>query len=576
MDDNLGFTGNQTTPDQDEVRRLKSEVARLTRELRSSKNFLDKVTKMVEAKEAFGRVMSAANAQQRAYTELLLENCPNIILLLDGEGRFVLSTKVFMSLTGTHNFDFLKNLRYQDVFSGYMQEKSLRKLEESIRRVIETHEPILLDDWIDFSGIGAERYYSIEISRIDESKVTDANLTAGVLVVFVDLTDFMREKQRAEAASNAKSDFLATMSHEIRTPMNAILGMSEMLDRSHLDGEQRKYLVDIKKSAQSLLSIINDVLDFSKIEAGRMELVNTGYSLHSLLEGLHSMFLNLFETKGLAFSYKHDPTLPEFVFGDENRLRQILTNLLANALKYTNKGSVEFFASFVKGNKLHFAIKDTGIGIRESDIGKLFEPFEQLDARKNKNIVGTGLGLAISRNLCRLMGGELRLESVYDVGSTFFVEVPYVVADEQEDEPSLEPKEFWAPDVSTLVVDDIEINRVVAEAMLSLFGIRPDQASGGFEALKMAAEKQYDIIFMDHMMPELDGIEATKILRINDGPNKYTPIVALTANALNGMEEMFLSNGFDEFLPKPLDFSALSRCLLRHISAHMVSEKKPE
>ena len=378
--------------------------------------------------------------------------------------------------------------------------------------------------------------------------------------------------QMAKTANATKSDFLASMSHEIRTPMNAIIGMSEILARTPLTPEQSKYLSDIKSSSHALLTIINDILDFSKIEAGRMDLVAVNYNLHSLLDNLCSIFTNLMQSKGLDFVYTQDANLPANLYGDENRLRQILTNLLSNALKYTRRGKVEFRACR-EGQTIHFAIADTGIGIREKDLDKLFIPFEQLDVRKNRNVVGTGLGLAISHKLCSRMGGVMRVESAYGHGSTFHVGIPYVEASEETLETHEEVKEFSAPNAAVLVVDDLEINLAVAEAMLEgMFDITADSAMSGHDALTMAHKKKYDIIFMDQMMPGMDGMETTKMLRSSQCLNSKTTIVALTANAIVGMESVFMANGFDGFLPKPLDFASMNLCLRKWLPPAMIQE----
>jgi len=564
---------NETPDLQEENKQLKREISRLSRELRTNKTFLDNATQAMSAKDALSRVLTNANARQRAYTDMLVESCPNIIFLFDLTGCIVLSTKAYLTATGIHNFDFIRNQHYRVVFEKYASTEALNRFETAIEQVLKTRESVLLHDWVDFAGDGTMRYYSIEVSAGGSN--ADGNLS-GFIVVFVDLTDFMREKQRAERASTAKSDFLATMSHEIRTPMNAILGMSEMLRRSRLDAEQSKYLSDIRKSSQSLLTIINDILDFSKVEAGKMELVNANYSLRGLLDNLHSMFRHLFESKKLKFRFIVDDAIPAYAYGDETRLRQIATNLISNALKYTNSGSVEVRVFVNPDNFLCMDIQDTGIGIRQEDMARLFAPFEQLDLRKNKNVVGTGLGLAISVNLCKIMGGNLWLESEYGKGSIFHAEVPFTPAEDNVVEDDEVYGEFSAPIARILVVDDIDINLAVAEAMLGLFDIKPDLAPGGADGVRMAEENRYDIIFMDHMMPDIDGLEATRLIRAGNGPNATSPIVALTANAVSGMEEMFLSNGFDAFVSKPLEFSALNQCLRKWLPPEIITEENPE
>ena len=552
-----------------EVKKLNIEINRLNREIKGIKMVADRAAKAMNAKDVLGRTLAAANARQKAYTEILIESCPGIMLLLDRGGRFILSTKAFLTATDLHNFDFIKNEHYKTVFSRYLDGEFLEKLENAVNESLNGNKLIHLDNWIDFSGSGEKRYYTIEIRGLEYS-TENGEGAPGCLAVFVDLTDFMSEKQRAEDANRAKSDFLATMSHEIRTPMNAILGMSEMLGRSSLSKEQMKYLNDIKRSSQSLLSIINDILDFSKIEAGKMELVKTNYSLEGLLENLRSMFTHLLSVKGLVFDYDIADNLPKAVYGDENRVRQILTNLLSNALKYTNEGRVELRAVLLENGNLSFSVRDSGIGIRDEDKDKLFTPFEQLDLRKNKNVVGTGLGLAISRNLCKLMGGDLFFESVYGTGSVFYTEIPFIPAKDELVHEAVRLKEFFAPDAKVLVVDDIDINIAVAEAMLSLFQIEPDTVLSGADAVSLSENNKYDIIFMDHMMPGMDGIEATEAIRSGGFVNSNSVIVALTANAVNGMEEMFLANKFDDFLPKPLEFEALNACLRKWLPENLI------
>jgi CheY-like chemotaxis protein len=299
-----------------------------------------------------------------------------------------------------------------------------------------------------------------------------------------------------------------------------------------------------------------------------MNVINGDFNLRSLLDNLRDLFAVLFQEKKLAFHFQVDDTLPGFVHGDENRLRQVLTNLLSNAMKYTPRGQVKFSAWLSREPEapafLRFDVEDTGIGIREEDAGKLFKPFEQLDTRKNRNVVGTGLGLAICFKLCRLMGGDLWLKSEYGAGSVFSVAFPYIPAAEGGGDIALGSQgEFSARGAKVLVVDDIEINLELTGAMLESFDVEADLAKRGEDALELARTRRYDLIFMDHMMPGMDGLETTRRIRGLTGPNTAVPIIALTANVINGAESMFLENKFNGFLAKPIEFASLNLCLRR-------------
>ena len=557
-----------------EIDRLNLELKKCSRELRLSKSFLDKVIKTSEAKDALSNALSEANIKQRAYVDILLECCPSIIILFNDDGRFVLSTNALLVATNIPNFDFLKNSSYEEVFPRYFTGASMEKFRAAVKKLDELDEVVTFDAWVDFSQSGKAKFYSVELRRTGNVAAGTVDVTPGFLAVMDDLTDFMQEKQRAESANNAKSDFLAAMSHEIRTPMNAIIGMSEMLSRTELNERQKKYLLDIRRSSSALLTIINDILDFSKIEAGKMDIVCDNYNLRSLLDNLYSMFTLLCNSKNLNFNFSISKELPEVVRGDENRLRQVLTNLLSNATKYTNTGAVSFSALMMDEKTLRFDIIDTGIGIRKEDTDKLFKPFEQLDSLKNRNILGTGLGLPISNNLCKLMGGNLTLESVYGEGSTFSVSVPYIPAAPAITEEVNNISDFSAPNAKILVVDDIEINLEVAQAMLDAFDITPVLVMNGLEAIKCANNNRFDIIFMDHMMPEMNGLETTKRIRQLGGWNEKAPIIALTANAIEGMDKIYISHQMNDFLFKPLEMSSLNRCLKKWLPPELITEEK--
>jgi CheY-like chemotaxis protein len=414
------------------------------------------------------------------------------------------------------------------------------------------------------------------------------------MVVFYDATDLLIAKREAENANKAKSDFLATVSHEIRTPMNAIMGITTMMSATTLTGEQQNYLKNIQNSSNVLLTLINDILDFSKIEAGKLELIPEYFRLRSLLHHLQEMFELLFPEKGLSFKCIYSDDLPEVVFGDEKRIGQIITNIINNALKYTRSGGVIFNVTRTAGNAddedlISIAVEDTGIGIKEDAIPRLFTAFEQLDLVRNKKVQGTGLGLAITKRLCAMMSGEIKVESVYGKGSVFTVTLPLKrgrVEDLNQEELMVIP--FTAPRARVLLVDDIEINLDVASFLLSSFEIKSDTARSGSESIEKVKDQSYDLILMDHMMPEMDGVEAVRIIRdleakrfgspefAQQTPEQFkpVPIIALTANAISGAREMFLANGFNGFLSKPMDQKALAETLLRWLPEELVEKQE--
>ncbi|MDR0858140.1 MAG: response regulator [Oscillospiraceae bacterium] len=374
-------------------------------------------------------------------------------------------------------------------------------------------------------------------------------------------------KLRAEAASRSKSDFLARMSHEIRTPMNAVIGMSELAERDYGQPDALGYIREIKGAGKNLLSIINDILDFSKIEAGNLELNSAPYHSSSLFNDVLSIIRVYMSDKSLELLTEIDPNIPAVLTGDEVRIRQILQNLLSNAVKYTREGSIKLtaFCELTDENslKLTFKVRDTGIGIKPEDLEKLFSNFARIDQNANKNIEGTGLGLAITRNLCRAMGGDVTVDSVYGEGSTFTAAIMQSFADSApmgEISASLHTLEtqqvrFTAPSARILIVDDIATNLKVMEGLLAPYKLQIDTCLSGEKAIRLARENSYDFIFMDHMMPEMDGVEATAKIRSTDD---VVPIIALTANAISGMREMYMTSGFSDYLSKPIEVSKLN------------------
>ena len=434
-----------------------------------------------------------------------------------------------------------------------------------------------------------------------ESRVIDWLLLGVVslgllgLLIFNFVTLMIYNRKLAEAAeearqaNEAKSYFLSTMSHDIRTPMNAILGLNEMVLRDSHDEVILRYSENIRTAGNTLLGLINDILDFSKIEAGKMDIVTVDYSFVSVLNDLVNMVQKKTEDKGLVFHLDIDSGIPSILHGDEIRIKQVITNILTNAVKYTKEGSVTFSAGFEKipdkadAVLLKISVADTGIGIKSEDMNRLFQAFERIEEKRNRNIEGTGLGMTIAQSFLVKMGSHLQVKSVYGEGSVFSFDLEQKVVKwdpvgdyEEAFRHSLKERrcyreKFTAPLAKVLVVDDTPVNLTVFSSLLSRTKIQIDTAESGDEAITLYKNTHYDAVFLDHMMPDKDGIETLAEMRgLKGTPNDATPVICLTANAISGMREMYINAGFDDYMTKPIDPDRLEGILLQHLPGEKV------
>lgn len=458
---------------------------------------------------------------------------------------------------------------------------------------------ILTGIWRNIDGTDTDRYYVVQEVVISLGIIFVSLIVAGFVNSLITeqnhrLLDALRKEKRsqqeAEAANMAKSSFLSNMSHEIRTPINAILGMNEMILREEKDPAIRGYAGNIQASGNSLLSIVSDVLDISKIESGKLEIIPVDYEVNSLISDCCNMAAGRAKAKELELLVECADNVPMKLCGDETHIRQIIMNLLTNAVKYTEKGTVKLIVSgsFNDGGfVLKVDVSDTGIGIAEENLPQLFTQFQRFDLQRNRNIEGTGLGLSIVKRLCDLMSGTITARSVLGSGSTFTVELPQKVVDstpcggvnlnysagaEHEYHHS-----FEAPEAKILAVDDLPVNLLVIANLLKETRIKIDTAGSGRECLDKCSQQKYDLILMDHMMPEMDGVLTfEKLHGDKSSPNFETPVIMLTANALAGMREQYMDVGFADYVSKPVRGAKLEEAIRRNLPESLIKPASPE
>ncbi len=513
--------------------------------------------------------------------EKIIENTKDGLVILDTSYNLLYANDVARAL-------------FPDINQAESREKQIKEIfKENPREAV-----------VDIEG----RSYEIRVSRIEDDNNGDT--VRGYLAWIFDMTfvnhyteEMIRLRQEAEKANLAKTSFLAHMSHEIRTPMNAIIGFSDLCLNNGDEGEIKEYVQSIRESAGTLMVLINEVLDISKIESGKIVLTDVAYSMKELMKEVISAIIPQINAKHLTFRYLLEKDVPVMLKGDKKEIRHIMSNLLSNAVKYTAEGTILFKVKEIerKDRKtlLEIIVKDTGIGIKEENREQIFDRFERFDVKKNYAVEGTGLGLSIVKDLVQLMDGSIEVESVYGEGSLFRARIWQEVLDERKGESyrgsncddikyTLEQlknavygnrgkrkrRSIRFPGAKVLVVDDNQVNLKVASGLLKLYGIDAELAESGEECLNAVKKQTYDIIFMDQMMPGMDGVETLSRLREIKKGNKSTPVIALTANALVGVKEEMLEEGFDDFLGKPMDLTELENVLIRFLKE--LQEEMPE
>ena len=505
-------------------------------------------------------------------SQYIYESANTAILIFDEYFRLVLANPYGQELLGIkkiENQKLMQLFQVTDAESGRIKDGILRD-NKGVAELVSVH-----------GAISCSLNFSLARDFHDDPYC---------IVCFVyDLTKEKNMLEEVVRANEAKSQFLANMSHEIRTPINGILGMDSVLLKECHDENLREYAKNIQSAGQSLLSIINDILDISKIESGKMEILTIRYQLFSVLNDCYNLTKIKLQNKPVSFIMQINEKLPSWLYGDEVRIRQIINNFLSNAVKYTKEGNITFELDFEEKTDeqilLVITVRDTGIGIKEEDLGKLFESFTRIEEKRNRNIEGTGLGLNLTKNLVNLMGGEVFAESTYGKGSCFTAKIPQKIADAKpmgdfgkryqqylstSDDDKLS---FLAPDAKILVVDDVTMNLKVVEGLLKATKIQIDTAVSGSECLECVKTTPYQMIFLDHMMPEMDGLETLEHMKnLADNPNAQTPVIMLTANAIVGAKEEYIEAGFTDYLTKPIRETELLEMILKYLPEELVCE----
>ncbi|WP_274968793.1 ATP-binding protein [Succinimonas amylolytica] len=557
------------------------EIKKLSRELRRLKknNELLRIAND-QASRTQAYIQKDIN-QQIFYINQLLKSSPYLLILTNRQMQTVMISDIYFR----HEKEITKaqvqrGLPLHQVLRNYLSPEQSQELLDKCEQVLNGTDvpPYLLKPVI--SG----RNFDIQVII---RPMEQQNEVSGLNLVFVNVTAMVEAIEHAQQADRAKSNFLANMSHEIRTPMNAIVGMSEFILRDCTDSKAKSYASMIRSSSKTLLSIINDILDFSKIESGKMEIINNHFKLTSVISDVHALIRIRINEKPIKFLMDIDHRIPDEQFGDEVRIKQILINLLGNAIKFTNNGSItlkiwtETVPEPNRMYRVYYSVTDTGIGIKKDQLERIFDNFTQVDTKRNRSVEGTGLGLAISKNLVNMMGGNLQVVSEYGRGTTFTFDIltksrdmspvgeMSMILSEGIFSQDVFKASFTLKNTRILIVDDNDLNLKVVSGILAPYKATVETATCGAEALIKCAKTRYDLIFMDHMMPVMDGVEAAGMIRKMPFGD-VTPIVALTANALSGAAQEYRRLGFQDFLSKPVDPYEMDQVLRRTLPSEML------
>jgi len=544
------------------LQRLKSveiEKNKIARELRLQVKRNEFYLGSVESQNKISKILSDEKQKQEMYVRLLLETCPDVMFVLDENMMFLLGTNATTNIINIDKVSRLYGQKLDDVIERYHPPALSEKVFALIRETILNRGVYKAENQIEVSA--EDKKYAVTVLPFHNV----ANEFVGVLVVMIDNTEVLNARDIAEAGTKAKSEFLARMSHEIRTPMNAILGIAYLCFQTELLPKQRDYLEKIQTAAENLLGIIDDLLDFSKIEAGKLKIEQIPFLIAEVIRDVTILFEQKAKEKGLKLIVQLRNIDNIFLLGDPLRLRQILTNLLNNAIKFTEAGSVAvaIYPTMVESDSvmLYFSVRDTGIGITSDQLRKLFQSFSQADDSMTRRYGGTGLGLAITKNLVELMGGTIVVESVPQQGTTFSFQLRFpqaglpTLSEQLNNEVSgSAQRHSYLKGAHVLLVEDNKVNQIVASEMLQLLGIEVTIVDNGQKAVDVVKHQDFDLVLMDVQMPVMDGLTATRAIRLLDKQGiDELPIIAMTANAMDIDCQLSLDAGMNSHLSKPID-----------------------